>query len=196
MSYLGDCRLDAGNGWRGEFSGQLQADKPQGPGVLKDDRDGHEYSGHFQAGKFHGKGVATYDHLDRYDGEWKDGKHHGHGLRTFDCASATYEGQWQDDQKHGYGIFSYSDGTVGCGKWEQDELKLELPRAKVESMIAAARLAADKAQSARIADYDAGLFDVLKSPKYHHGGYGNRTAKASAPTVRPRPELGGLRLLR
>ena len=93
MAGNASCKWDAGNGWMGAYRGQLQDGKPHGHGVLIDAADGDEYDGNFKAGKFHGRGRATYGHLDQYDGEWNDGNYHGHGVRTYDYGSSKYDGQ-------------------------------------------------------------------------------------------------------
>lgn len=168
MAHSGTCTWDAGNGWMGEYRGQIQDGKPHGHGVLTQEKDGDQYEGHFDAGKFDGKGVASYDQLDMYDGEWKDGKYHGHGVRSYDYGSSRYDGQWQDGKKHGYGIYSYADGTMKCGQWEQDELMAELPHADVMTATRVSKQDADRAHAARVDGCDAGLFDILKDPKYSY----------------------------
>jgi len=170
MAHSAAFTWNAGNGWTGEYRGQIEDGRPHGFGVLTDDKRGDEYQGHFAAGKFDGKGTAVYDQLDTYDGEWKNGKHHGHGVRSYDYGSSRYDGQWQDGQKHGYGIYSYADGNVKCGQWEEDDLIAELPKAEVMTALHASKQDAARALAARACDYDAGLFEALKSPKYRSHG--------------------------
>jgi len=169
MARCGACAWDAGNGWSGQYCGQLFFGKPQGLGVLtmdSEEDDGDEYEGYFLDGKFHGKGTATYGHLDQYVGGWKEGKKHGHGVRTYDFGSAKYEGQWQADQMHGYGMYIYADGRAKCGKWEHDVLKVKMPRDKVEAMIRASQRTAAKENAASTLDNDAGLLDLLRTTRF------------------------------
>jgi len=187
MARVGSIMWDASNGWNGEYHGQMKAGRPHGRGVLRDDADGDEYEGDFQNGKFHGKGTATYGELDQYDGEWKESKKHGHGVQSYDFGSAKYDGQWEEDKMQGYGIYSYADGSMKCGKWEQDKLKLELPREEVEAALKASKRAAQKEHAAHKLSYDAGLFDLLKNPKYsahrHTVSYGKRMANVNMQTL-------------
>ena len=46
---------------------------------------------------------------------------HGHGKYIYQN-NDVYEGQFKDDKKHGDGIFTYNDGLIVEGVWENDEL--------------------------------------------------------------------------
>ena len=61
----------------------------------------------------------------KYIGEWKDKKRNGIGTSiSFDetgTISNIYIGEWKNDKMHGEGIYTYTDGTVEKGLWENDE---------------------------------------------------------------------------
>ena len=46
------------------------------------------------------------------------------GYGTFIWPSGNkYVGEWKDGKKHGQGTYTYADGTIEKGLWENDEFK-------------------------------------------------------------------------
>ena len=55
------------------------------------------YNGQIKDGLFHGKGTLVYQGNEKYEGDWVFGKREGTGRFTY-ADGAVFDGQWQDDR--------------------------------------------------------------------------------------------------
>lgn len=91
----------------------------------------HEISGQYigkcKKGFAHGKGLAIG--IDRYEGSFKTGYPDGRGTYTW-ANGEIYDGQWEQGKRNGVGEFTYTeDGKVAfkSGIWEDDKYMGPLP---------------------------------------------------------------------
>lgn len=80
-----------------------------------------EYVGKCKKGLAHGKGVASG--IDKYEGVFKKGFPDGKGIYTW-ANGDVYDGQWEEGKRHGEGILKYKEeGEIAVmdGIWKEDE---------------------------------------------------------------------------
>ena len=104
--------------------------------------DGSQYTGGFSQGLPHGKGIMKYSNGDKYLGRWANGKRHGkgklimkhqgyyigsfvkdrmEGFGTFNYDNGDeYKGYFSNGKYHGTGIYTYSNGKILSGSWDND----------------------------------------------------------------------------
>ena len=135
--------------WAGDrYVGEYMDDQFHGQGTYTY-ADGEKYVGEFRDHQKNGWGTATWLNGEKYVGEWKDGDFHGHGTYTWpdgslvvgewknhningqateifgkntEWAGDRYIGEFRDDQFHGQGTYTYADGTILEGIFENNEL--------------------------------------------------------------------------
>ena len=109
-----------------KYVGELKDGKWHGQGTFTF-ANGREYIGEWKEGRKNGQGIYTYASGDKYVGEWKDDKWHGQGtfysLADDQYNGDKYVGEWKNDEKHGQGTYTYNDGTVDEGIWENDQFQ-------------------------------------------------------------------------
>lgn len=108
-----------GAGGTGTYTGDWSNDRPNGKGSIIWNT-GVSYEGEWKNGRYNGQGTCTRGGIV-YEGEWEN------GLLTYGTAKygdgSTYIGEWKNGYWHGRGTYTYADGTVITGTWEQGELK-------------------------------------------------------------------------
>tara|TARA_B100000795_G_scaffold222781_1_gene177785 strand:- start:1366 stop:1785 length:420 start_codon:yes stop_codon:yes gene_type:complete len=81
----------------------------------------NSYIGEWKDGEHHGYGTYFWHTKTtgsgKYEGEWKEGMFHGHGVWE-KRGVGKYEGEWKDGLKNGQGTFTYPDGRIKKGLWE------------------------------------------------------------------------------
>ncbi len=95
-----------------------------------------QYIGKCKKGLAHGKGLAIG--IDRYEGSFKNGYPYGKGIYTW-ANGEIYNGEWEDGKRNGIGDFTYElEGKAAflSGIWEDDEYVGAIPeKPKVLSSI-------------------------------------------------------------
>jgi len=137
----GKMVIDAG-GSREEYSGTFKANRYNGMGSWKYEREGiiTEYIGNWVDGARLGEGqyIINGRTLDGtwkrneatgtgvgvagegiYEGEFYRGFFQGEGKFTY-TDGTTYEGSWVRGKRQGYGIFTHADGSKYEGTWYMD----------------------------------------------------------------------------
>jgi hypothetical protein len=87
-------------------------------------QDGGKYEGEHQNGDFNGQGTAIWASGEKYVGEWKDSKRHEQGTNIYagEFAGDKYVGEFKDNERHGQGTYTFADGRVKKGTWENGKL--------------------------------------------------------------------------
>ncbi|MDE7230176.1 MAG: zinc ribbon domain-containing protein [Oscillospiraceae bacterium] len=110
--------LSDGNIYEGEF----ENNRLNGQGRITY-ADGSVLTGEFADGEIvngTGRMPFGYDNEYFYEGEWHDSKFTGYARRSFWSREGTvyYEGEYKDGEFNGHGKYTYADGTVQEGQWE------------------------------------------------------------------------------
>lgn len=109
------------------YQGEWGDDGPDGYGTMTY-ADGSVYEGEWADGERNGYGTIIYGiSSGKYVGEWKDDQRHGKGTSYYlhegddynDCAK--YEGEYKHNKKDGLGKYTYKNGKVKKGLWEDGE---------------------------------------------------------------------------
>lgn len=77
--------------------------------------DGSYYEGEWVDGVRWGEGECRWPNGTIYKGQWKNGIADGYGTRK--VGNAQYEGQWKEGKRHGHGTLIYANGDKHEGEW-------------------------------------------------------------------------------
>jgi hypothetical protein len=109
-----------------KYVGEWRTDKKNGQGTLVF-ASGAKYVGDWKDNKRTGQGVYTSASGSIYKGEYKDNKWSGQGTLTYGpkskWAGDKYVGGWKNDKRNGKGKYTYADGTIKEGIWEDGKLQ-------------------------------------------------------------------------
>eukprot|EP00913_Durusdinium_trenchii_P000040 g36.t1 len=85
---------------------------------------GNAYNGQIRDGLFHGRGTLIYAGNERYEGDWVYGKREGHGRFTYQDG-AIFEGNWQEDRvpfPERKRVAVFASGNRYEGMWENGRI--------------------------------------------------------------------------
>jgi hypothetical protein len=124
-----------------KYVGKFKENRPDGHGILINEKTGYFYTGNFKNGKYEGvgteilkdgsrytgefkndeyegKGVYLYSNGDKYIGQFKKGIIDGQGVKTFKDGRK-YFGEFKDGQYEGLGTYIYSDRRKYVGEFKK-----------------------------------------------------------------------------
>lgn len=77
------------------------------------------YTGELDFGVFRGEGIFLFNSGELYEGSWIDYQMEGHGTLK-NIKEGTYTGDFSSSKKSGKGKYVWSDGDVYIGQWKDD----------------------------------------------------------------------------
>ena len=84
--------------------------------------NGDKWIGEWKDGEINGEGTYFYADGSITVGEWKDGEINGQAIQTWgdksEWAGDRYVGEWKDGEMHGQGRYTFAEGTINEGIFE------------------------------------------------------------------------------
>ncbi len=119
LNYKREGKQDCGFHDNSRYSGNYQADKKNGYGVM-DFSDNRNYAGYWSNDEIFGQGRMEFPNGEWQEGEWKNNKMDGNGTYQY-SNGAKFTGSWERGLKDGNGVLHLPDiSTKFLGTWSND----------------------------------------------------------------------------
>ena len=103
---------------KGTYTGQFKNGLVQGFGI-QEFPNGQVYKGDWKDNKKHGVGEEVFANGNRYIGEYQNNYQHGYGkMFWYSSGGDIYEGEFQNGVYNGQGKYTYANGEILDGVWE------------------------------------------------------------------------------